>query len=159
MKRLVAKGGRPGILAYARGEPVGWCAVGPREEYQRLAGSRVLAPPDDEKVWSVVCLFVRKDRRRSGLSATLLREAVRFAARRGAKVVEGYPIDPTKSEVPPAFAATGIASAYRAAGFKEVVRRSRTRPIMRKRVPAKARRHRNADAPVGKQRRRASRAG
>jgi hypothetical protein len=34
--------------------------------------------------------------------------------------------------MPPVFAYTGIASAFRAAGFEEVARRSATRPILRR---------------------------
>src|SRR5580765_4892432 len=47
LRAIVTAGERPGILAYAGGEPVGWCAVAPRAEYVRLATSRVMAPVDD----------------------------------------------------------------------------------------------------------------
>ena len=47
-------------------------------------------------------------------------------------IVEAYPVEPKKSPMPPVFAWTGIASAYRTAGFQEVARRSPTRPIMRR---------------------------
>ncbi|HXV76723.1 MAG TPA: hypothetical protein VD788_10430, partial [Candidatus Polarisedimenticolaceae bacterium] len=66
--RIVTSGGRPGVLAYDRRRPVGWCAIAPREVYPSLARSRVLAPVDDTPVWSVSCLFVLKDYRRQGLS-------------------------------------------------------------------------------------------
>src|SRR5437868_3668281 len=36
----------PGILAYADGVAVGWCAVEPREAYPALARSRILKPVD-----------------------------------------------------------------------------------------------------------------
>ncbi len=61
----------------------------------------------------------------------LLEAAVRHARAGGAKLVEAYPVEPYSPEMPAAFAWTGIASAFREAGFKEVLRRSRTRPIMR----------------------------
>ena len=35
-RKLVRSGAEPGVLAYADGEPVGWCAVAPREQYPRL---------------------------------------------------------------------------------------------------------------------------
>ena len=44
---------------------------------------------------------------------------------------EGYPIDPKKKPWPPVFASTGLFAAFKKAGFKEVIRRSETRPIMR----------------------------
>ena len=45
--------------------------------------------------------------------------------------VEAYPVEPKNAPMPPVFAYTGIASAYVKAGFREVARRSVTRPIMR----------------------------
>ena len=40
LRRLVADGEEPGLLAYLEGEPVGWCAVGPWERYARMMSSR-----------------------------------------------------------------------------------------------------------------------
>ena len=121
----------PGILAYVNGEPAGWCGLGPRAGFRRLEKSKVLAPVDDRPAWSVVCFFVARPYRRQGLSVRLLREAVRHAAARGATLVEGYPTD-TRSRAADAFVWTGLASAFERAGFREVARRSRTRPIMRR---------------------------
>jgi GNAT superfamily N-acetyltransferase len=131
MLRLVNEGPPPGILGYLDSEPVGWCAVAPREEYSALARSRILQPVDDKPVWSVSCLFVRKDRRKRGLSVQLLRAAVGHVKGQGGTVVEGYPVEPKTDTVPAAFAWTGLAAAFLAAGFREVARRSDTRPIMR----------------------------
>ena len=50
---------------------------------------------------------------------------------RGARILEGYPVEPGKGPMPDVFVYTGIASAFRAAGFEEAARRSKTRPIMR----------------------------
>jgi GNAT superfamily N-acetyltransferase len=131
MRRLVESGARPGVLAYRGGKAIGWCAIAPRRDYPALARSRVLAPIDDEPVWSISCLFIRKEERRTGLSVRLLRAAVEFAARRGARIIEGYPIEPAMERTPDPFVWTGIPSSFRKAGFKEVARRSRSRPIMR----------------------------
>jgi GNAT superfamily N-acetyltransferase len=131
IKALVEAGAVPGILGYRDGEPVGWCAVAPRDHYPALARSRILKPVDATPVWSVSCLLVRKDARRQGVSLRLLREAIRFVRERGGQVVEGYPVEPVKDDMPPVFAWTGLASAFRQAGFRECARRSKTRPIMR----------------------------
>ncbi len=86
---------------------------------------------DDQPVWSVVCFFIARRYRRQGLTVALLCEAAAFAKRRGARCLEGYPIDPAKGAMPDTFAYHGLAVAFRKAGFREVARRSPTRPIMR----------------------------
>lgn len=129
---IVREGCEPGILAYHDGRPIGWCAIAPRQVYVSLARSRVLAPIDDSPVWSVSCLFVIKPYRRKGVSVALIRAAVKFAGRRGAKIVEAYPQDLSNGVLPDAFVWTGIGSAFHRAGFREVARRSPKRPIMRK---------------------------
>lgn len=123
----------PGVLAFVEGAVAGWCSVGPRSEFVRLERSRILAPVDDEPVWSIVCFFVDPGYRDAGLSVRLLEHAVALAADHGARIVEGYPVEPRKDRMPPAFAWTGLASAFQKAGFQEVERRSYTRPIMRRR--------------------------
>jgi GNAT superfamily N-acetyltransferase len=131
LKALVETGKKPGLLAYLGRTPVAWCAIAPRESYSFLSRSRVLKPVDDLPVWSVSCLFVLKPYRRQGVSARLLAAAVRFAAKQGATVVEGYPVVPTMKRTPDPFIWTGVPSAFIKAGFKEVLRRSKSRPIMR----------------------------
>lgn len=130
-RHLVESGDIVGLLAYAKGEPVGWCAIAPRESYPVLERSRILKRTDAAPVWSVVCFFVSKSFRGKGLTPVLLRAAVDYAAHHGAQIVEGYPVDPKTPRIPAVFAWTGLASAFRQAGFVEVLRRSETRPIMR----------------------------
>jgi GNAT superfamily N-acetyltransferase len=131
MQTVVRKGDEPGILAYAGGEPVGWCAAAPRERYVRLGRSRILKPVDDQPVWSVVCFFVHKEWRGKGIQTRLLEAVKKFAGDRGCRTLEGYPSEPKKGRMPEAFAYHGLASAFQRAGFKECARRSETRPIMR----------------------------
>jgi len=130
MRRLVRKGEEPGLLAYDGKEPVGWCSVGPREAYQRLERSRTLERVDERPVWSVNCFFVARSHRRRGVTSTLLRAALTYAKKRGARILEGYPNEPGKSW-PDAYAYTGLATVFRKTGFREVARPSRTRRIMR----------------------------
>lgn len=130
-KELVDSGHVPGILAYAGGQPVGWCSTGPRDSFPFLGRSRTLGPVDDHPVWSVSCFFVAKGFRHQGLSTRLVRAAADYAKRRGATVVEGYPVISTMGEMPAAFAWTGLAGTFVEAGFTEVLRRSKSRPIMR----------------------------
>jgi GNAT superfamily N-acetyltransferase len=130
LKRIVKTGPPPGIVAYVANQPVGWCAVAPRSEFVRLATSRILQPVDAQPVWSVTCFFVVRGFRGQGVSAQLLKAAARFAADHGAQIVEGYPSEP-KGRQADSFVYTGLASAFRQAGFTEVARRSPIRPIMR----------------------------
>lgn len=132
MKTLVESGDIPGLLGYLGGQPVGWCAIAPREHYPALNRSRVLKPVDDQPCWSVSCLFVHREYRKKGVSIQLLRAAVNYVRGKGGEILEGYPVEPKGDKpIPPAFAWTGIAKAYEAAGFREVARGSPTRPIMR----------------------------
>lgn len=131
MKGLVNQQLPIGVLAYIEEQPVGWCAIAPREVYTRLNNSRILAPVDDKSVWSIVCFFIDRHHRRQGLSKALIKAAIDYAQQLGAKLIEAYPIAPKKEKVPPVFAYTGLASAFSACGFHEVARRSETRPIMR----------------------------
>lgn len=130
-RAVVENGPPPGVLAYAGDQPVGWCAIAPRDEYPALERSRILKRVDDQPVWSVTCFFIAKGWRRRGLAGRLLAAAVAFAGEHGARIVEGYPVEPRNDDMPAVFAWTGMASTFRRAGFVEVARRSETRPIMR----------------------------
>ncbi len=134
LQRLVIHGTVPGLLAYAGREPVGWISLAPRQQFPVLNRSRVLAPVDEKLVWSVVCFFIAKGWRGKGVATKLLQEAVKFARRRGAKIVEGYPVAPRKGRLPDAFLWTGLPPIFESAGFVEVARRSPTRPILRRSV-------------------------
>ena len=134
IKALVDSGNIPGILAYVDDEPVGWCSIAPRQEFATLARSRILKPVDDQPVWSVVCFFVTRKYRRQGLTIQLLNAAVEYATSKGATIIEGYPVEPKEGKAPDVFVFTGLSSAFKQAGFKEVLRRSETRPIMRRYV-------------------------
>lgn len=132
LKAMVDSGPAPGLLAYLGVEPVAWCSVGPRESYSSLERSPTLKRVDNQPVWSVVCFFMARPYRGQGLMAHLLRAAVDYAGRHGAKVVEGYPWD--QSEIrrrPGTEGFMGFAQAFRWAGFHEAHRVSDRRLIMR----------------------------
>jgi GNAT superfamily N-acetyltransferase len=137
MLKEMALGNRvPGLLAYSDGMPIGWCSIGPREQFAGLERSRTLTGVDDRPVWSIVCFFVVRPFRRRGLLAELVRGAVHYAQQQGAQIVEAYPID---TETPKLAAKKltgvggymGIASTFRALGFVEVGRASETQLIVR----------------------------
>ena len=131
-RKLVTKGPPPGLLAYEDGEPVGWVAIAPRAEYRRFETSRILQPVDDQEVWSVPCFFVARGHRKKGVTKALLAAACEWAGKRGARMIEGYPVDARGKDYTPAFAWHGLIGTFEAAGFREVARRSKRRPIMRR---------------------------
>jgi GNAT superfamily N-acetyltransferase len=131
MKEIVDSGEIPGIMVYHNDQPIAWCAIAPRENFSLLDRSQILKAIDDEPVWSIVCLFVKKEYRRKGVSSDLLKTAIKYARESGAKIIEGYPIDTQTNKYPDVFAATGLYSTFKNIGFEECARRSKTRPIMR----------------------------
>jgi GNAT superfamily N-acetyltransferase len=134
MKVIFQSGEVPGLVAFDDEKPIGWIQVAPRENFPRLQSSRILKPVDDKKVWSVSCFFIDKAYRKRGVSLALLKAACDFAVKSGAHIIEGYPVEPNKNPYPPVYAWVGFAKVFQRAGFKEVARRSDTRPIMRKQL-------------------------
>lgn len=116
-----------GVLGYRRGEPIGWCAVAPRDSYRALERFRALPRLDDQPVWSVVCFFVDSTVRRSGVTLVLLRAAVEFAFSRAAQIVEGYPVEPG----PRLYTYMGSPATFHAAGFVDVTPAGQARTVMR----------------------------
>jgi len=133
LKRLVDSGTPPGLIAYRGREPVGWISIGPREDYAKLVRSPVMKAVDDKPVWSVICFVVPTEHRGQGVARALLAGAVAYARKRGATLVEAYPVDkPGRSaDVNMWF---GAKSMYDRAGFREVARRKPARPIVRLKV-------------------------
>jgi len=141
MKKLVDKNKTIGIIAYIKNKPIGWCSVAPREDFLRLANSKILKPVDEKPVLSIVCFFINKEYRKQGLSSEIIEGAIEFckklseaksrSSEKKIKIVEGYPVEPYSENMPAAFAWTGFPNAFIKAGFKEVERRSKSRPIMR----------------------------
>jgi GNAT superfamily N-acetyltransferase len=131
MNSIVRAGEEPGLIAYVDGAPAGWCALGPRERYPRIENSPLLKRIDDKPVWAVVCFYVARPHRRSGLTVKLLETAAKHARRRGATTLEGYPIDPRTAKSPDAFGWHGLVPAFRAAGFAVAARPKPGRVIMR----------------------------
>jgi GNAT superfamily N-acetyltransferase len=121
----------PGLVGYVDGAPAGWISLGPGENYLRLRRSRVMKPVDAKPVWSIVCTYVARPYRGQGIQHRLLTAAIDDARDEGAKTLEAYPVDkPERSHDD--FMFFGSRSLYERAGFREVVRRSPTRVVMRR---------------------------
>ena len=130
MRKLVDDGTVPGLLAYDGSVPVGWISIGRREEFVLLKQSRVLAPVDDQPVWTIVCFYIAKSHRKKGLMLPLIQAAVEHARKNGARIMEAYPMDPYK-RLGGVSAFVGVTSVFHEAGFVEAARRSEHHPVMR----------------------------
>ncbi len=133
LKALVDEGVAPGLLGYRSGKPIAWVSLGPREDYAKLAKSPVMKPVDDKPVWSVVCFFTSLPARGEGISQIMLAHATEFARANGARLLEAYPVDRSDRGRDDSMW-FGAKSMYDKAGFKEIVRRKPTRPIVRKAI-------------------------
>jgi len=135
LRVLVESQRAPGLLAYDGAQVVGWVWIAPRDDFPVLDNSRIWKRLDDEPVWSITCFFVRKEWRGRGLTVALIDAACEWARSQGARIVEAYPTEATAGKKQPVvFVWTGMASAFRAAGFEEVARRSAQRQLMRRRL-------------------------
>jgi GNAT superfamily N-acetyltransferase len=144
LRGLAAREGiAPGLVAFRGARAVGWVSVGPREDYERLEHSRVLARVDDRPVWSVVCFVVSRTERGRGVANALLEAATQYAREHGATLLEGYPIETGGGRVSSASAYTGTLGMFERAGFDVVATRqatptSRPRPIVRRAIGGEA---------------------
>jgi GNAT superfamily N-acetyltransferase len=123
-----------GLVAYADGEPVGWCAVEPRSAFPGLRHSPVPwdgrdEDPGDDGVWAVTCLFTRAGHRRRGVSRALASAAVDFARGRGARALESYPMT-TRNAIAEEMH-VGTIRTFAAVGLAEVGRPTKRRAVMR----------------------------
>lgn len=131
MEHIVESGEIPGILAFLEENPVGWCSIAPRSVFPGINETKIFSPVDDEPVWSIVCFYVDRRYRKSGVTSELIREALSYASRNGAKIVEAYPMDVEGEYKYPSAAYTGFLSTFLKIGFVVVSRRSDKHPMVR----------------------------
>jgi len=131
MHGLVMENKPTGVLALYEGEAIAWCAFAPREDFIKLAKSRVHKPIDDKQVWSIPCTFIHKQFRRLGVSVELLKGVAAYAKQQGIKIIEAYPTIPTQTTLPDSFAWIGLYKSFERAGFEIVDTTSKHRPMVR----------------------------
>jgi hypothetical protein len=123
-----------GVIAVRDGEPVGWCACGPRARFtpaltgrSRLLGHR--PREDDGDVWLIACLFVRPGRTGEGVLVPMIRGAIALALDAGATAVEAWPLAVGIRR--PGEAHVGREGVFARLGFERIERPSLERVIMR----------------------------
>jgi GNAT superfamily N-acetyltransferase len=90
--------------------------------------SDVMPGDEQQKIWSIVCFFVPRSFRGQGIIRKLIAAAEEHAARNGATMLEGYPVDPDS----PSYRFGGHVSAFEQAGYAMVGRKGERRHIVRK---------------------------
>jgi GNAT superfamily N-acetyltransferase len=134
-----------GLVAYRHDQdndqettPVGWVAVEPRTEYPRLLGlptvwkGRPGEDKQDDSVWAVTCMVVRKGYRRRGVTYALAAAAVGYAKANGARALEAYAmLTQPGREITWGELHVGARQVYAEAGLAEVSRPSVRRAVMR----------------------------
>lgn len=127
-----------GLLAYRDDDVVGWTRVVPRSTLPGVMENRALCRilDDDPHAWWVSCFVVRREHRGSGVGVALLEAAVDWAAEHGASVLDGHPVDTHGLAGTPSASAifTGTLRMFHRAGFTEIGRTYRTRPVMRRSI-------------------------
>src|SRR5262249_35808165 len=91
--RLAASWRSPGLLAFDRDVPVGWCELAPRADLLWLNSAGHFEAVDDLPVWSIPCFYVRRSHRGRGVMGALIDAAVTSAGAVGAPALEAYPVD------------------------------------------------------------------
>ena len=145
LKRRVRSGVPIGLLGYLDGEPVAWCSIAPRWSYRPLGGPEETDRRPSE-IWSIVCFFVVRRLRRRRLMERLLQEAVDHAHRRGAKVIEAYPV----ASDSPSYRFMGFVPQFSAAGFREIGMAGTRRHVMRLHLSPASRLAMSSGAPASK---------
>ncbi|MGE5527904.1 MAG: N-acetyltransferase family protein [Patescibacteria group bacterium] len=135
MRRLAGEGKAHGLLAYVSEEPVGWCALGPRDDFPRLDRTKAYLGLDRPPgLWSLPCFYIAKGWRGRGAARFLLTQALPEMKALGARVAEAYPVTTTRDgrRVEAAFAWNGPLAMYLEAGFRVVHRANEFRPVVRR---------------------------
>ena len=107
-----------------------------RPAYRRLRNSPVpwagrREDKDDDGVWAIACLVVRRGFRHQGLTYPLVAAAAAHARAQGARAVEGYPMVAGGAEVAWDELSVGPVGPFLAAGFTEVAQPTKRRRVMR----------------------------
>lgn len=84
----------------------------------------------DDGIWSIVCFFVARQHRGTGMTRRMLAAALEHARLHGAKVVEAYPVD----EDSPSYRFMGFMPLFEQAGFHEIGREGTRRHVMQRGV-------------------------
>lgn len=89
--KFISEGRMKGYLAYSDGQPVGWCNVNNRLNYERLLKYYDFIDRKEKKICSVVCFTIHPDFRRKGVAQKLLEQVCADYAKLNYDYIEAYP--------------------------------------------------------------------
>src|SRR5258708_37746611 len=90
IKSRVDSGIPIGLIGDMGDQPVAWCSIAPRETYRPLGGPAADLATD--RIWSLACLFIKRDHRGKGLTAELITEARAHAKAHKAPLADACPV-------------------------------------------------------------------
>ncbi len=131
-----------GLIARSNGEPVGWCALGPRSRFARAVRTPTYTGRDsaeDASVWLLPCLYVAPGSRGMGVAERLAEAAIQHAANAGAEALEAFPLAGSKRQSRDV--QVGFEPMFAKLGFEVVRRPSANRVLMRRQLTERHRRH------------------
>jgi GNAT superfamily N-acetyltransferase len=131
LKEIVDKQNPVGLIAYSGNNPVGWCAVAPRTDYEALARTKYYKAIDDKNTWSITCFFTNKTHRKMGVTRFLISEAIKYARNNGAEVLEAYPTIPKEAVIPDVNGFRGFSQVFLDLGFSVASCQQENKPILR----------------------------
>jgi GNAT superfamily N-acetyltransferase len=130
-ERLVNEGRAHAALVFDGADAVAWCEYGTPEELPNIYHrTEYAAGLDTLPDYRLTCLFVDKNRRRTGLAGVALRGALDLIARAGGGVVEAYPQDTDGQQVSASFLYSGTRSLFEEAGFRYDRRKGKYHCVM-----------------------------
>lgn len=113
-----------GLVGYLDGDPVAWVSIAPRDTYRDLGGPEA---ESGEEIWSLACMYIHRRLRGEGYGMQLIEAAKAYARKRGATVIEAYPVDPKS----PSYRFMGFVPAFERLGFEKLGKAGSRRHVMR----------------------------
>lgn len=80
-----------GYLVFDNDQPIGWCNVNDRSNYQRLLRDYDYVDNPDDKVCSIVCFLIHPDYRRQGIAQRILEKIITDYSNTDYDYFEAYP--------------------------------------------------------------------
>ncbi len=80
-----------GYLVFNNDQPIGWCNVNNRSNYQRLLRDYDYVDNPNDKVCSIVCFLIHPDYRRQGIAKKILEKIIMDHSSKDFDYFEAYP--------------------------------------------------------------------